>query len=162
MRIKFNIFKPKHWIWPYIHLLSDRTAGWKNNKENVSWIKSSMAVSRRQRLQLWVGLGEAENSCRCLGAWVPRERGKGSQRAQIQTWLSSGFSRDQPVLGVTVLKEWSVSCRTEKLALNQLHFRLHAPGVLSDICMFTYYLSSHEIKMWIAQRKWMSSSYVSD
>lgn len=47
----------------------------------------------------WGSRGQLQVS----GAWVPGERGergKGSQRAQTQTWLSSGFSREQPVLGV--------------------------------------------------------------
>lgn len=41
-------------------------------------IIGSTAVSGLERLQLWVGLGEAENSSRGLGLQVQHQKGKGN------------------------------------------------------------------------------------
>ena len=82
--------------------------------------------------------GGSREQLEVSGAAVPHEKGKAVQRAWIQSQLGSQFWRKQPVLGVLVWKEESVTLWTEKLALNQLGFQLHTPRVLFDnACLFT-------------------------
>lgn len=57
----------------------------KRQKRMFHGIEGSTVVSGIESLQLWIGLGEDENSFRGLGLWVQHEKGESTQEGTNTT-----------------------------------------------------------------------------